>query len=102
MIQRPPRSTRTDTLCPYATLFRSGIRAARQMQLELRAEKQHCDVVQLQKAVPCVDAGSPERDRQTEAQDELGHGRLRDGANDGIHPFGKPADPLRSDRKSAV
>src|SRR3546814_3090569 len=33
MIRRPPRSTRTDTLCPYTTLFRSleegrfGIRA---------------------------------------------------------------------------
>src|SRR3546814_1206196 len=24
MIRRPPRSTRTDTLCPYTTLFRSG------------------------------------------------------------------------------
>src|SRR3546814_9356207 len=24
MIQRPPRSTRTDTLCPYTTRFRSG------------------------------------------------------------------------------
>src|SRR3546814_11118893 len=23
MIRRPPRSTRTDTLCPYTTLFRS-------------------------------------------------------------------------------
>src|SRR3546814_18611122 len=29
MIRRPPRSTRTDTLFPYTTLFRS-IRAARQ------------------------------------------------------------------------
>src|SRR3546814_4185506 len=30
MIRRPPRSTRTDTLCPYTTLFRSvpGGRAA--------------------------------------------------------------------------
>src|SRR3546814_2353409 len=27
MIQRPPRSTRTDTLFPYATLFRSIKRA---------------------------------------------------------------------------
>src|SRR3546814_17381274 len=28
MIRRPPRSTRTDTLCPYTTLFRSrGIHA---------------------------------------------------------------------------
>src|SRR3546814_13958441 len=27
MIRRPPRSTRTDTLFPYTTLFRSGARA---------------------------------------------------------------------------
>src|SRR3546814_9564871 len=27
MIRRPPRSTRTDTLFPYTTLFRSGIKA---------------------------------------------------------------------------
>src|SRR3546814_2802837 len=27
MIRRPPRSTRTDTLFPYTTLFRSGISA---------------------------------------------------------------------------
>src|SRR3546814_14274878 len=25
MIRRPPRSTRTDTLCPFTTLFRSGL-----------------------------------------------------------------------------
>src|SRR3546814_17405507 len=29
MIRRPPRSTRTDTLFPYTTLFRSGGEAAR-------------------------------------------------------------------------
>src|SRR3546814_17278688 len=28
MIRRPPRSTRTDTLCPYTTLFRSELPAA--------------------------------------------------------------------------
>src|SRR3546814_17012614 len=28
MIRRPPRSTRTDTLFPYTTLFRSGILAS--------------------------------------------------------------------------
>src|SRR3546814_12802553 len=28
MIRRPPRSTRTDTLFPYTTLFRSGVRLA--------------------------------------------------------------------------
>src|SRR3546814_9028641 len=29
MRRRPPRSTRTDTLCPYTTLFRSTDRANR-------------------------------------------------------------------------
>src|SRR3546814_2055074 len=29
MTRRPPRSTRTDTLCPYTTLFRSGDRHGR-------------------------------------------------------------------------
>src|SRR3546814_3201355 len=29
MIRRPPRSTRTDTLFPYTTLFRSPVRACR-------------------------------------------------------------------------
>src|SRR3546814_14221764 len=29
MIRRPPRSTRTDTLVPYATLFRSWVDRAR-------------------------------------------------------------------------
>src|SRR3546814_1915616 len=28
MIRRPPRSTRTDTLFPYTTLFRSAVRRA--------------------------------------------------------------------------
>src|SRR3546814_5498560 len=36
MIRRPPRSTRTDTLFPYTTLFRSGVSAA----LEERAVQQ--------------------------------------------------------------
>src|SRR3546814_8036271 len=30
MIRRPPRSTRTDTLCPYTTLFRSTEELVRQ------------------------------------------------------------------------
>src|SRR3546814_2730884 len=32
MIRRPPRSTRTDTLFPYTTLFRSGDRIATRRQ----------------------------------------------------------------------
>src|SRR3546814_16916878 len=33
MIRHPPRSTRTDTLCPYTTLFRSGRARARALAL---------------------------------------------------------------------
>src|SRR3546814_9130876 len=38
MIRRPPRSTRTDTLFPYTTLFRSQARNAR---LEIEPEEMH-------------------------------------------------------------
>src|SRR3546814_565279 len=38
MIRRPPRSTRTDTLFPYTTLFRSGLGNAQQDRLELRRQ----------------------------------------------------------------
>src|SRR3546814_4022398 len=34
MIRRPPRSTRTDTLFPYTTLFRSGLEGIRALTLE--------------------------------------------------------------------
>src|SRR3546814_12126952 len=49
MLRRPPRSTRTDTLFPYATLFRSG--APRQddaealVEHDLRALRERVDVV---------------------------------------------------------
>src|SRR3546814_13456650 len=35
MIRRPPRSTRTDTLFPYTTLFRSGVRGPPQEGIDL-------------------------------------------------------------------
>src|SRR3546814_6517722 len=45
MIRRPPRSTRTDTLFPYTTLFRSshplGIGAADVGECRLRGEAKH-------------------------------------------------------------
>src|SRR3546814_2962346 len=38
MIRRPPRSTRTDTLFPYTTLFRSGYRKMVRLAAPLVAE----------------------------------------------------------------
>src|SRR3546814_5742890 len=40
MIRRPPRSTRTDTLFPYTTLFRSR-RGRRQLRAEEAADPRH-------------------------------------------------------------
>src|SRR3546814_3938807 len=42
MIRRPPRSTRTDTLVPYTTLFRSGPAAAPRGAAEGPAARQLC------------------------------------------------------------
>src|SRR3546814_20857164 len=36
MIRRPPRSTRTDTLCPYTTLFRSRLLPWRTVEQNVR------------------------------------------------------------------
>src|SRR3546814_2289758 len=38
MIRRPPRSTRTDTLFPYTTLFRSGCGTANDIAANLGAD----------------------------------------------------------------
>src|SRR3546814_15014295 len=41
MIRRPPRSTRTDTLFPYTTLFRSVQRRGRQLVAAAVARQEH-------------------------------------------------------------
>src|SRR3546814_10384615 len=41
MIRRPPRSTRTDTLFPYTTLFRSAVAARRPVERR-RARRNAC------------------------------------------------------------
>src|SRR3546814_16406456 len=44
MIRRPPRSTRTDTLFPYTTLFRSGQLDQRPRQVEDEGAQIRLDV----------------------------------------------------------
>lgn len=63
------------------------VRATRQMQLELRAEEEDRDVVQLQETVPFVDPGSPEWSREPDAQDKLGKRRLGDQPNNCVNPL---------------
>src|SRR3546814_9558479 len=59
MIRRPPRSTRTDTLLPYTTLFRSG-------DADLLADDgaQQCRIARLADARLGI-AGIPQRARET-------------------------------------
>src|SRR3546814_11895752 len=42
MIRRPPRSTRTDTLCPYTTLFRSLVAQERSPWWLRLSVSRHC------------------------------------------------------------
>src|SRR3546814_3791473 len=57
MIRRPPRSTRTDTLFPYTTLFRSGEEIflldwlGRQLRIDAARSKKH---QALNARFPCI------------------------------------------------
>src|SRR3546814_1471860 len=41
MLRRPPRSTRTDTLFPYTTLFLSGVHSQRRHPFRAQPERAH-------------------------------------------------------------
>src|SRR3546814_5331720 len=59
MIRRPPGSTRTDTLVPYTTLFRS-LAAMHQRQRRLAVEMEMPQVAQQPDLGPVADAGRSE------------------------------------------
>src|SRR3546814_15257170 len=44
MKRRPPRSTRTDTLFPYTTVFRSGAAGTADLGLVTHAAKRHAHI----------------------------------------------------------
>src|SRR3546814_14861966 len=88
MLRRPPKSTRTDTLCPYTTLFRS-----------------HAPVClsHVGEGWPGgVDSRCHRAGRQCAAVHHVASpGHSRTGGSGGIRA-GKPAHPLPRDRKSVV
>src|SRR3546814_9694106 len=77
MIRRPPRSTRTDTLCPYTTLFRSrdvGPHRVRSVLVELFSKlPHHCTRLDQNRGVIYDRAvfGPPDRWRSEEHTSEL-------------------------------
>src|SRR3546814_8896825 len=90
MIRRPPRSTRTDTLCPYTTLFRSvrqpgGQREDRRLDRE-RQEQHHLE----HHAQPGVQLGDPQR--------ELGE---VEGPGRGIHHTDRGEEQQRSEEHTS-
>src|SRR3546814_16195465 len=78
MIRRPPRSTRTDTLVPYTTLFRSGVHR-HQRQLEDILRRRTGGVV------PAEDGIGGKQDREDEA---VAH-QVDPEAEHGAVPFGR-------------
>src|SRR3546814_18895800 len=74
MIRRPPRSTRTDTLFPYTTLFRSCFDV-----LEVAFRYVDTGRIGLRARLQCVAHGHVARDvrahRKTAVREARGHGR---------------------------
>src|SRR3546814_5101099 len=100
MIRRPPRSTRTDTLFPYTTLFRSRRRLVGRSILV--AEDQAASFLWGADIAHAVETGAGDRDRSFElgravARGELGHAC---GAFDG--DLGGDLTQQPTDRKSHV
>src|SRR3546814_1148424 len=63
MIRRPPRSTRTDTLFPYTTLFRSSI--------DIHGRARFVVVAGIGEVQAVAGAAAPGRDRSEEHTSEL-------------------------------
>src|SRR3546814_18361050 len=87
MIRRPPRSTRTDTLLPYTTLFRSGVAGAELSRLldPLQVFLFDDRIAHLPAAVAAddVDARRPQPSR---GGDDVGEHRL---PGDHLHHLGQ-------------
>src|SRR3546814_3324242 len=76
MLRRPPRSTRTDTLCPYTTLFRSGSANPGPLPVELRARLDDARVV-AQSLALAVDLHVVQRELEVGAPVPVHAGRPR-------------------------
>src|SRR3546814_7566304 len=50
MIRRPPRSTRTDTLFPYTTLFRSPAFEAKIHSVRVPFRKESCTIIEKERS----------------------------------------------------
>src|SRR3546814_17907975 len=65
MIRRPPRSTRTDTLFPYTTLFRSLVEAAPRIYVAQGYDFADIAFVLTDDGIVAVDAGTTRSEEHT-------------------------------------
>src|SRR3546814_15049243 len=103
MKMRTPRSTRTDTLFPYTTLFRSGIEGGNRYRRHARflddplakGDIVHVDAGsgQVDGHEPCRRAGIDDIARAAQPRDETVAGSLI-GAPHGVEPAFRPGQPL--------
>src|SRR3546814_9537609 len=84
MIRRPPRSTRTDTLCPYTTLFRSDLYAAVHVRSDagIRIAPSGEETIQILPAIPNGDTVDRNarffQDRELRCFGSAGHAPARE------------------------
>src|SRR3546814_16612203 len=108
MIRRPPRSTRTDTLFPYTTLFRSngvlGFVGARDSSRRAPCRHHHGRQRPLGEEAPPAARRRPSRGGGSGADDRARRRRPRRRGDDALCLFvGKLEAPRRGgDRKSVV
>src|SRR3546814_12429437 len=104
MIRRPPRSTRTDTLFPYTTLFRSVARQPRAPVLEPRLhhllDQQPAKPRAIDEQIARDFAPVGKRDVLDQAALAVSR-RIDDAALDARPPAGL-GKPAQQDRKSGV
>src|SRR3546814_20555545 len=107
MIRRPPRSTRTDTLFPYTTLFRSARHRRRAADVGHTARIAAIKASR-QRPEPFVGARESQLDAPAEKRERRkarAHGAERHGAEARLDELTRPeraAPPARGARTSAV
>src|SRR3546814_20172264 len=110
MIRRPPRSTRTDTLFPYTTLFRSGggsgggavepsLRRSRSVGQVGRKSEMTCRIAAFHEKIGALASPAPDELDKPARPPDPGN-RERHGRHAGHAPAGRGRSRL--DRKSVV
>src|SRR3546814_18858812 len=105
MIRRPPRSTRTDTLVPYTTLFRSKKRKKSAAEPGGAGESEPDDAEQKDTSGPANETSEQIDDEELGVDDEKSsgeEGQVQSSAKDTQSSDGSTGSTSGEDRKSVV